>query len=239
MQSDRWFSVSEACRILGISRTTLLAAESAAVITPSRTPGGHRRYSAGQLERYLGAGVPLRPDPGPRPAGRAATAVDATFTAVVRDAVRPLARSLDAECAGFYLHDDGRWQLAGTAGVPRWLAERLASSAPPAPVTEALQSGGPRLFDPRVTGFPDARSPGHGVAVRVRAPDRVHGALFLVTRPGRAPLPGELQVVGAVADLLGVLVEQLVQNADLRGRLRDIAALCPDRKPAETVGGPG
>lgn len=111
-------------------------------------------------------------------------------------------------------------------------------------MTEALHTGGPRLFVPSAAGFPDDRSAGHGVAIRVRAPDRPRGVLFLVTRPGRAPLPGELQVVEAVADMLGLLVEQLVQNAELRGRLRGIAALCPTRPPsprprapAETVGG--
>lgn len=252
MQSDRWFSISEACRVLGISRTTLLAAESTAVITPSRTPGGHRRYSAEQLEAYLGTGVPLRPEPAARMPEQRAPATDPALTTAVREAVRPLARALDAESAGLYLVDDDHWQLAGTAGVPRWLAERLAGTAPPEPLRQALQGAGARLFTPSSTGFPDARSAGHGVAVRVREPDRVHGVAFLVTRPGRAPLPGELQVVEATADLLGVLVGQLLQNAELRRRLRGIAALCPDPppgpppqpdrrrgKPAETVGGAG
>ncbi|MBN9789679.1 hypothetical protein DMP17_13895 [Pseudonocardia sp. TMWB2A] len=225
MHTGRWFSVGEACRILGVSRTTLLAAEGAALLVPSRTPGGHRRYSAEQLERYLGVAVPDLPQPDPAPPEPGA--VDATSAAVVRDAVRPLARTLDAECAGVYLLDGRRWQLAGTAGVHRWLVERLSAGTPPPEVRAVLHAAGPRLFVPAETGFPDGRSAGHGVAVRVRAPDRERGLLFLVSRPGRSPLPAELDVVEAAADVLGLLVAQLDQNAVLRGRLRSIAALCP------------
>ncbi|MCW2719113.1 MAG: hypothetical protein JWR81_2935, partial [Pseudonocardia sp.] len=36
----RWLSVGEASRALGMSRTTLLAAEEAGLVAPMRTPGG-------------------------------------------------------------------------------------------------------------------------------------------------------------------------------------------------------
>jgi len=41
---ERWLSVSEAGRALGLSRTSLLAAEEAGLLASLRTPGGHRRY---------------------------------------------------------------------------------------------------------------------------------------------------------------------------------------------------
>ena len=42
--AERWLSVSEAGRALGLSRTSLLAAEEAGLLASVRTPGGHRRY---------------------------------------------------------------------------------------------------------------------------------------------------------------------------------------------------
>ena len=48
-----WLTIGEACRVLGISRTTLLAAEDAALIAPARTPGGHRRYPADEVWALL------------------------------------------------------------------------------------------------------------------------------------------------------------------------------------------
>ena len=69
MGSDGWFSTGEACEVLGISRTTLLAAEAAGILAAVRTPGGHRRYPAAELERYLG-GIPVIPQPAPPPAER-------------------------------------------------------------------------------------------------------------------------------------------------------------------------
>jgi len=45
---ERWLSVSEAGRALGLSRTSLLAAEEAGLLASLRTPGGHRRYQIGR-----------------------------------------------------------------------------------------------------------------------------------------------------------------------------------------------
>ncbi|WP_214406577.1 MerR family transcriptional regulator, partial [Pseudonocardia lacus] len=65
-------TVGEAAQALGMSRTTLLAAEDAGLLTPMRTPGGHRRYSTGELDRYLrrSGAEPLAP-PAPVAAGPA------------------------------------------------------------------------------------------------------------------------------------------------------------------------
>jgi excisionase family DNA binding protein len=50
--TGRRLTVSEASRVLGLSRTTLLAAEEAGQLTAMRTPGGHRRYDVAELRRY-------------------------------------------------------------------------------------------------------------------------------------------------------------------------------------------
>jgi excisionase family DNA binding protein len=60
-QRDRWLTVGEASRVLGLSRTTLIGAEDSGHLHPIRTPGGHRRYRGDDLQRYLEwAGVTAR-----------------------------------------------------------------------------------------------------------------------------------------------------------------------------------
>src|SRR3954470_17483494 len=103
--AEGWMTVSEAAHALGMSRTTLLAAEEAGLLTPLRTPGGHRRYSAAELSRYLrrsGCGplAPATPDPDPAP--QAATP---SLVAALRTALRAVARAVDADSAGVYLRD--------------------------------------------------------------------------------------------------------------------------------------
>lgn len=227
MSDGRWLTVGEACRALGVSRTTLLAAEDAALITPVRTPGGHRRYAAAELQRYLGVGVV--PDPPPtRPAtGPPRGVADIDLAATVRAAVRPLTRALDGESAGLYLVDgDGLLRLAGSFGVPRWLAERLADGPPPAHVTAALAVTRTHLFDPAATGFPDPRSTGHGAAVGLHVDDHPAGVLFLVTRTEHGLLPMQIRVVEAVAEVLALLVGQHRRAAALQDRLDRVAAAC-------------
>jgi len=48
-------SIREACKYLGISRATLLKSEENELISPSRTVGGHRRYSRKDLNRLIRA----------------------------------------------------------------------------------------------------------------------------------------------------------------------------------------
>jgi len=51
--AEQWLSVSEAGRALGLSRTSLLAAEEAGLLASVRTPGGHRRYPADLVQQLL------------------------------------------------------------------------------------------------------------------------------------------------------------------------------------------
>ncbi len=223
----RWLTVGEAARTLGMSRTTLLAAEDAGLLTPLRTPGGHRRYSPAELHRYLSRGGAT----GPAVLPVAATPPEAApvdppgIAAAARAAVRPLVQALDAEYGGLYLLRGGRLRFAAGFGVPRWLAERLAASAPPDPLVEAAGTGRHRLFDAARAGFPEPRSSGPGIAVPLRADGRVTGVLFLVRAAGRELLGGELRVVEAFRDLLATLVEDRRRIADLEQRLARIAAL--------------
>jgi hypothetical protein len=172
--AEQWLSVSEAGRALGLSRTSLLAAEDAGLLASVRTPGGHRRYRPAELRRYLraaGAGSEVIEGPagvadaggralGPGvargaavdPAAGRCLALD--LATALRAAVRPVARALAAECAGVYLLQDGALRFCAAAGVPRWLAERLTAADAPAPVVAARNAARPQRFDPAAAAFP-------------------------------------------------------------------------------------
>src|SRR6185312_3372675 len=74
--AERWLSVSEAGRALGLSRTSLLAAEEAGLLASVRTPGGHRRYRPAELRRYLRA-AGAWPEATGAPVGAADAVLDA------------------------------------------------------------------------------------------------------------------------------------------------------------------
>lgn len=231
MTDGSWLTIGEACRALGISRTTLLAAEEAALITPARTPGGHRRYSATELQRYLGeAGTVPAPPPARPAAGPPPGAPDVDLAVTVRAAVRPLARALGAESAGLYLADADGLHFAGAFGVPRWLAQRLAEATPPPELAAALPATRARLFDPAASGFPDPRSTGAGVAAGLHVDEHPAGVLFLVTRTEHGLLPAEIRFVEALAEVLALLVGEHRRAAALHERLERVAAACADSR---------
>jgi GAF domain len=231
MVAERWLSVGEAGRALGLSRTSLLAAEEAGLLASVRTPGGHRRYRPAELRRYLraaGAG-PEATDP-PATAGAAldpaagrSLALD--LATALRAAVRPVARALAAECAGVYLLQDGALRFSAAFGVPRWLAERLASAAAPAALHRAGDAQRPQPFDPAAAAFPEPRSTGQGIAAALRHGDRLVGVLFVV-RGTEDPLsPGDLRAVDAFAELLAATVADRTRIGELEYAMATIAAL--------------
>lgn len=226
MTIERRLTVSEASRALGMSRTTLLAAEDAGLLTPLRTPGGHRRYDPAELRRYAdrtGAGQAGWIDAAAAEPRRPDERGSADITAAVRAAVRPLVQVLDADTAGLYLLHDGELRFTAGFGVPRWLAERLTSSPPPVPAVQALRTRRPCLFDPAAIRFPEPRTVGEGLTVALRCDGSAVGALFVVTRHGL--LPGQLRVVDAFRDVLAMLVQDQRRIVDLEHRLARIAAI--------------
>jgi excisionase family DNA binding protein len=221
---ERRLTVSEASRVLGLSRTTLLAAEEAGLLAALRTPGGHRRYDPAELRRYAerAGGAPAWGDAG-APEEPPAPLDSVTIAATARAAVRPLAQALEADSAGLYLLRAGEPHFTAAFGVPRWLAERLSAAPPPVPVAQALGTRRPCLFDPAEAGFPEPRSTGHGVAVAVHRDGAALGVLFVVSR--RDLLAPEVRVVEAFGDVLGMLVADGRRIVELERRLDAIAAL--------------
>ncbi len=220
----RWLAIGEACRALGISRTTLLAAEEAGLVTSARTPGGHRRYAAAELRRYLGPAGPFVPEPAEEPAPSGAPAIDPGLAGAVRAAVRPVVRVLGGECGGLYLEHRSVLRFAGAFGIPRWLGERLAEAPAPECVAGALPATRARPFDPADSAFPDARSTGHGAVVGLQAAAGPPLGVLFVVLPA-APLPAELAVVDGFAETLALLLTERARTAELEDRLGRIATL--------------
>ena len=52
-RQERLVRAREAAAYLGVSLVTLRRMEKQGVLSPYRTPGGHRRYSLEMLEEYL------------------------------------------------------------------------------------------------------------------------------------------------------------------------------------------
>lgn len=225
MAIGRRLTVSEASRVLGLSRTTLLGAEEAGQLTALRTPGGHRRYDPAELRRYAesaGATGWEEAPAAPPDTGRADPEAPA-IAASARAAVRPLAQAIEAESAGLYLMASGEPRFTAAFGVPRWLAERLTAEPPPVPIVAALDTRRACPFDPAATGFPEPRSTGHGVAVAVHRDGEVLGVLFAVGR--RDLLAAEIRFVEAFGDVLAMLVADQRRIVELERRMEAIAAL--------------
>ena len=200
---DRWLSVGEASRALGMSRTTLLAAEESGLITTVRTPGGHRRYPLAEIERYLRRAGGTRSGPAEaRPAEPELPRVDLSGIGMAegaRTALRSVVRALDGDCAGVYRLDEDRLRFCAAFGIPRWLTDRLADAAPPAELTRVLVSGRLLVFDAGAAAFPEPRATGHALALPLRVGERRLGVLFLLTH--RDMLAGERRVAEAFAEL--------------------------------------
>lgn len=228
----RWLSVGAASRALGLSRTTLLAAEEAGLIGAVRTPGGHRRYPLAEVERYLRrAGIDPSVDPGtdrrPDPSRVPPTLAALGLAEAARATLRPFVHALDGDSAGVYRLDDGGLRLCAAFGIPRWLTERLADSAPPPQLGQALSTGRLQVFDAGAAGFPEPRTEGNALALPLRADDRRLGVLFLLTR--RDMLAGELRVAEAFAELIGARLDDRSRIAELEQRLHRIAELSGPR----------
>lgn len=53
VEDRRILAAKEAAEYLGVSLATLRKIESRGELVPSRTPGGHRRYSVAMLDEYF------------------------------------------------------------------------------------------------------------------------------------------------------------------------------------------
>lgn len=226
MSTGSSLRISDACRILGISRSTLLAAEEAGLITAGRTPGGHRRFAPEELERYLQAHGVAQPVEDADGRSHGAHPGQERLASDVRTALRELVQLIDGTCAGVYLLDGDRLGYCAGFGIPRWQADRLRSSPPPDALVGALGASRPRMVDAAdVVSRPRG---GQAVTLPLQSDGATLGVLFVVGRVERELLPGELRIITAAQRMVGLLVDRLQHLADLERRLsrvRDLAAL--------------
>lgn len=222
-------TTGEACQYLGISRMTLLAAEEAGLLTPARTPGGHRRYDPAELDRFLNREreepeVPADVNPPMRSNARVALTGEATL--LIREAIRRLTLLLRAESASIYLLDEQRrLHWCTSFGIPQWRVSQLAQNSPPAAVVRALLQRHRELFEASQEQFPLPTSQGHGVAVPLLAGEEVLGVLGLVSQRDRLWLPSEIQIIETAAFYIGLLIDQQQRLAELESRLKCVSRI--------------
>lgn len=214
--------MSQACHYVGMSRMTLLAAESAGIVNPGRTPGGHRRYAARDLDRLLTGRAPART---PRADGQAPPPAAAHHgpDPGIQEAVRQLVLLLKADSAVLYELADRSPRLTASFGVPRWLVEQLERAPAPEPVLATLASGRDRVFDPR-EAFPRHTPDSQGLALPV------HGggapvAVLLVAGRDRTFLGAEVDIARTAATYIGLLLDQQQRLHALSARLREVHRL--------------
>lgn len=52
-QQEEWLSTADATKRAGVSVSTLYRYEEAGLLSPVRTPGGHRRYRASEIDALM------------------------------------------------------------------------------------------------------------------------------------------------------------------------------------------
>jgi excisionase family DNA binding protein len=213
-------TVGQACRYVGVSRMTLLAAEDAGLLMPARTPGGHRRYERLDLDRLLvrrGSTTPPDPQPTPPLADREQR------DPVLAEALRQLVLLLRADAAALYEVTDDALVLRRSFGLPRWLIDQLTQRPAPEPVLQALATGREVHFE-AADCFPRPSS-GAGFAVPVPDGDQPLGVLAVLAGRGRSFLGGELDIIRATATCLNLMLEQQRLVDALSARLREVHRL--------------
>jgi len=216
-RGNQLLTVGQACRYVGVSRMTLLAAEEAGLVRPTRTPGGHRRYTPRDLDRLL-----VRPDAVPGDAPRSSPPGPDHADPVVAEALRQLVLLLRAVAAALYDAQGGALALRRSYGLPRWLTDQLVDRPAPEPVVQAL-AGREARFD-AADCFPRP-SAGAGIAVPLARDGRAVGVLAVLAGRDRTFLGGELDIVRATATCLALMLEQQRLVDTLSARLREVHRL--------------
>ena len=232
----RLLTVGEACQYLGVSRMTLLAAEEAGLLAPSRTPGGHRRYDPAELDRYLNRTRPSTDSTsvadGPPPRQNGPVPVTGSSRLLLREAIRRLTLLLRADAAGLYLLDE-RQELGWCTsfGIPQWRTAQLAQSTPPRAVVRALMKRHCELFESSCERFPLPTARGSGAAVPLEAGDEPLGVVIVTVGQDRHLLPSEIEIIETAAFYIGVLVRQQRRLDTLEARLASIHHLTAGAQP--------
>jgi len=242
----RALRIGEACRYLGITRSTLLHAEEVGDVRPHRTPGGHRRYDPVHLDQLLARWAPAPPrqpsaELGDGQATRASALLgdghhlQADLPATVRWGLRQVVKLLHAHAAGLWLRSaDPTWQLRFCVGyrIPRWLTDRLVVQPPAECLVSLLHGGGYRMLDTDDLGMPATVTGGRSLAVIVNEPATPPlGVVAVFAANDHRWSPDELRILEDVAMLLATIITQRILIDDLERTLEQVRTLCSGSLP--------
>lgn len=233
----RLLSMKEACQYLGLSRMTLIEAEERGLITPERTPGGHRRYTVEGLRAFLKTtqrrydALPLPPQPqGAFQLTQFIADVQSRARApdnTLKEALRNLVLLLQLEMGAVYLIDDaGTLRLQATYGIPHWYFAAMTIMGGDSVAGEVLRGRQPRVYDSRARhDLPVQLEFGQGLCAPLIYQDEVLGCVHIIARHQHQFFPSEITIVTTIAVYLASLVVN-TQLLDLvQTQLRELALL--------------
>lgn len=230
-------TVGEACRYLGVSRATLLKTEEEGLITPTRTVGGHRRYSRKDLEQLIEALKGLR-TPGQRaPWGQGKAPVLPQFVErlassssspdnLVQETLQDLIRFLQADGALIALRDrKGRLQPWVSLGLNLHREPGAIQAMLTSPLSQRAQElAKPLVYEGTELGVPEIAV---GMCTPLLYRGEALGIIHVLSLSRFQFLPSEVQFLSLVA----VYIAALTVNSQLlaKSRRREEDLLCLNR----------
>jgi excisionase family DNA binding protein len=209
----RFYTVKDACKFLGISRTTLLEAEDLHLIQAARTPGGLRRFRREDLADYLDRlgsnnhgyfeGTQLLP------ATPKSWNIEASDLMSPESALRQIVLLLQVEMGGIFTFVESGCRLALSTSfrIPRWLINNHSSIGLDGISGLALSRLEPVVFAARESELPLAEGQdGQGICVPLIAGGQKLGTIQVFSTQRRYFFPSEINITATFAVFLAELL---------------------------------
>ncbi|MFQ6057279.1 MAG: GAF domain-containing protein [Anaerolineae bacterium] len=232
----RLLSMKEACHYLGVSRTTLLNIEGEGLISPARTPGGHRRYSIEELERVLSLSRDIfgrRPSPrGPGVKFSLPHFIEELATSpasteqIMAEAIKQLVWLFQGDMGAiFTLDDEGSLRLQASYRLPDELIETLSRDSNEGVSARVLATKQPLVYSEAESEIPLPPGQAQGVCVPLIYRDTAMGVLHIISMNRYQFFPSEINVLSAIAIYLASLIVSSQYLRQYQQRLDELAFL--------------
>lgn len=222
MTGKRLLSVKEACDYLGVSRMTLLEAESKGWIKPERTPGGHRRYTRDTLEAFLHRTRTAHEERQFISPAQSAfllpqfisqlSAQPVSLDDVLNDALRNLVVLLQAEIGAVFTVDQaGGLRLRASFGIPHWILKDLAVLSERGTSAETVRLRQPLVYAAAESEMPLRLEAGQGICAPLIYREQVLGVVHVISSHRYQFFPSEINIAATIA----VYLASLIVNSEL------------------------
>jgi PAS domain S-box-containing protein/excisionase family DNA binding protein len=236
MTEKRLFSIKDACNYLGVSRMTLLTSESKGLIRPSRTPGGHRRYTLEMLEEFLQSNRNnyeerkfmshaqnsfVLPQFVSQLSGQ-----PASQEAHLNEALRNLVLLLQVEIgAVFLVTEKGRLQLHASFGIPRWRHKDLMILGDQSIAADVLHRRQPLVYAGPLGDIPLDMEGGQGICAPLIYQNKALGVVHVISMYRYQFFPSEINILTTITVYLASLIANSQLLAQQQVLLKELSLL--------------